>query len=333
MPVRARWRGLELPVQVKATQETLTEKYGEFSVEPFERGFGHTIGNSLRRILLSSLEGDAIVAVGIEGVRQEFSAMEGVREDVAEILLNIKGIALRTHTDAECSLSLEAHERGEVKAGDIASNPDVEIVNPEHKIATLSADVDFVCEMTVRKGRGYIPAEEHEGLPRRIGLVPVDALFSPVQRVAYRVENTRVGQRTNYDRLVLQIWTNGTVTPEMALVEASRILRKHLNPFVEYFEVGRLLPQEEPQSLAPVKDLERPQVTESTLSLPLKALNLSARALHCLEGEGIKTVEQLLERPEEALLQIHNFGEVTLEELREKLSEHELEIGLLAAEQ
>jgi len=333
MPVRARWRGLELPVQVRLNQATATDKYGEFAVEPFERGFGHSIGNSLRRILLSSLEGAAIVAVKIRGVEQEFSAIEGVREDVVEIVLNLKEVVLRAHTDSERTLTLEAHKSGPVTAGDISPDPEVEIVNPDHVIATLTADVDFSCEIIVRKGRGYVPAEEHEGLTRTIGLIPMDALFSPVQRVAYRVEDTRVGRRTNYDRLILQIWTNGAVTPEMALVEASKILRKHLNPFVEYFEAGRLLPPEKPQPLAPAKDLERPQITESMLSMPLKALGLSARALHCLEGEGIKTVEQLLERTEEELLLIRNFGKVTLEEVKEKLSEHGLEIGLLGPEE
>ncbi len=333
MPVRARWRGLELPVQVKVNHATLTANYGEFSVEPFEQGFGHTIGNSLRRVLLSSLEGGAIVAVKIQGVQQEFSAIEGVLEDVAEVILNIKGIVVRLYADAERVFNLEVHKAGEVKAGDITPNAEVEVVNPEHKIATLTKDVDFACEMTVRKGRGYVPADEHEGLPRMIGLIPVDALFSPVQRVAYRVEDTRVGRRTNYDRLILQIWTNGAVTPEMALVEAAKILRKHLNPFVGYFEMGRMLPAEQPHHLAPGKEAAKLQITESTLSMPLRALDLSARALHCLEGEGIKTVEQLLERSEEELLMIRNLGKVTLDEVRQKLNEHGLEIGLLAPEE
>jgi len=333
MPVRARWRGLELPVQAKVNHETLTDRYGEFSIEPFERGFGHTLGNSLRRVLLSSLEGGAIVAVKIKGVQQEFSAMEGVLEDVAEVILNIKEVVVRVHADTERVLTLEAHKAGEVKAGDVTPDADVEVLNPDHKIATLTKDVDFVCEMTVRRGRGYVPADEHEELPRTVGLVPVDALFSPVQRVAYHVVDTRVGRRTNYDRLILQIWTNATVTPEMTLVEAAKILRKHLNPFVEYFEAGRLVPSEQPPHLAPGKEATKAQVTESTLSMPLRALELSARALHCLEGEGIKTVEQLLERSEEELLMIRNLGKVTLDEVRQKLNQHSLEIGLLALEQ
>jgi len=333
MPARVRWRGLELPLQVKAVQETLTDRYGEFIVEPFERGYGHTIGNSLRRVMLSSLEGAAVVAVKIKGAQQEFSALTGIHEDVAEIVLNVKELVLKLHPDSERTLKIDVKKVGDVTAADIGPDPDVEITNPDHKIATLTDEVEFVCEMIVRKGRGYLPAEEHEGLPKSIGVIPVDALFSPVQRVAYTVENTRVGRRTNYDRLILKIWTNGAVEPEMALVEASKILRKHLNPFVEYFEVGRLLPQEEPEPLAPIKDLARPQVTESTLSMPVKALDLGIRALNCLDSEGIKTVGQLLELTEEDLLAIPNFGKRTLEGLRDSLAEHGLEIGLLAPEE
>lgn len=333
MPVRIRWRGLELPVQVKANAETLTDRYGEFIVEPFERGYGHTVGNGLRRVLLSSLEGAAIVAVNVEGVPQEFSAMQGVLEDGAEIMLNLKEVVLRVHPDEERTLAIDVNKKGNVTAGDINPGPDVEIINRDHKIATLTEKTHFACELTVRKGRGYMPAEEHSGLPKTIGLIALDAAFSPVQRVSYSISETRVGRLTNYDRLALQIWTNGAVSPEMALVEASKILRKHLNPFVEYFESGRLLPQEQPEPLAPVKDLARPQVTESTLSMPVKALDLSIRALNCLSSEGIKTMSQLLQKREEELLAIRNFGKITLDEIRERLSEHGLEVGLLAPEE
>ncbi len=330
MAMRVRWRGLELPVQVLADRDTLTDNYGEFTAEPFERGFGHTIGNSLRRVLLSSIEGSSVVAVKIQGVQQELSTMEGVLEDVPEIILNIKEILLRIHPDEEKVLRLEAHEKGEVRAGDIEPDADVEIINPDHVIATLTADTDFVCEMTVRKGRGYIPSEELEDLPTEIGAIPVDALFSPVRRVNYRVQDTRVGRKTNYDRLIMEIFTDGVVKPEMALVEAGKILRKHLNPFVEYFELGRQLPQEEPEPIAEIKHLEKPQAPESKLSMPISALGLSTRADHCLQAEGLKTVRDVLERSEKELLTIRNFGSVTLEELSEKLSEHGLEIGLLA---
>jgi len=330
MAMRVRWRGLELPVQVRVNHETLTDTYGEFVAEPFERGFGHSVGNSLRRVLLSSIEGAAVVAVKIKGVRQEFSAIEGVLEDVPEIVLNLKELLLRLHPDEEKVLRLEAHEQGEVTAANIQPDPDVEIIRPEQHIATLTADVDFVCDLTVRKGRGYVPSEELEGLPREIGLIPVDALFSPVRRVSYRVEDTRVGRRTNYDRLVIQVHTNGVVGPEEALVEAAKILRKHLNPFVEYFDLSRQLPQEEPEPIAEVKHLAKPQVPESKLSMPISALDLSTRAAHCLEAEGVKTIGELLSKSEKELLSMHNFGKVTLAEIAEKLSEHGLEVGLLA---
>jgi len=333
MPVRIRWRGLELPVQVRVNTDSLTDRYGEFIAEPFERGFGQTIGNGLRRVLLSSLEGSAIVAVRIEGVRQEFSALPGVKEDVAEVVLNIKELVVRLHPDTEHSIRLEADKRGDVTGAHVVADPDVDVINPEHKIATLTDNVKFSCEMIVRKGRGYVPEDEHEGLPRTVGLIPIDGLFSPVQRVAYHVEDTRVGRKTDYDRLVLQVWTNGAVPPEMALVEASKILRKHLNPFVEYSETGRLLPQELPEPLALGKETPRPQIAESVLSMPIKALDLSMRALNCLTGENVKTVGQILERSEKDLLSIRNFGAVTLQELKDKLAEHGLEVGLLAKEE
>jgi len=332
MAVRVRWRGLELPFQVTVDRETVTDTFGEFSAEPFEQGFGHTIGNSLRRVLLSSIEGAAVVSARIDGVEQELAVIEGVREDVPEIILNLKELVLRVHPDEDKELRIEAHKPGTVTAGDIEPDPDVDIVNPDHVIATLTGEADFVCTMTVRKGRGYVPSEELD-IPKEIGLVPVDALFSPVRKVSYRVEDTRVGRRTNYDRLIMQIETNGAVSPELALVEAGKILRKHLNPFVQYFELSRRLPQEEPEPIPEVRHLEEPEVPESKLSMPISALNLTTRASHCLEGEGIKTVRDLLQRSEQGLLGLRNFGEVTLQEVAESLAEHGLEVGQLAEEE
>lgn len=332
MAGRVRWRGLELPVQVKVDQDSLNKRYGEFYAEPFERGFGHTLGNSLRRVLLSSLEGSAVVAVKIDGVQQEFSTIPGVREDVVEIVLNIKQMVVKLLPNNEKVLRLETEGPGDVTAGDIEEDPDVEIVNPDHKIATLVDDVEFSCQLTVRKGRGYMPSEEHD-LPQEIGLIPMDSLFSPVQRVAYRVEDTRVGRKMNYDRLIMQVWTNGVVEPQMALIEGAKILRKHLNPFVQYAETGRLLPREAPEPLAEGKQLEEPVVSESQLTMPLEALDLSARASNCLMSEDIKTVGELLRHSRDDLLAIKNFGEVTLQEVEDKLAEQGLEIGLLAPEE
>jgi len=328
--MRVRWRGLELPVQVRVNRDTLTDTYGEFIVEPFERGFGHSIGNSLRRVLLSSIEGSAVVAVRIDGVQQELTAIDSVLEDVPEIVLNIKELVLRLHPDEEKYLRVEANEAGRVTAANIQPDPDVDVVRSDQLICTLTEKTDFACEMVVRKGRGYVPAEELEDLPSEVGTIPVDALFSPVQRVSYRVEDTRVGRKTNYDRLIIQVYTNGIVSPEMALVEASKIMRKHLNPFVEYFEIGRQLPQEEPEPLAEIRHLGKAEIPESKLSMPISALGLTTRAAHCLESEGIHTIKELLQKAEKDLLSMHNFGSVSLEEVTEELQKHGLEIGLLA---
>ena len=332
MPARIRWRGLELPLRVEVDEDSLTDNYGEFHTEPFERGFGHTVGNSLRRVLLSSLEGSAVVAANIKGVQQEFSTIEGVREDVVEIVLNMKQLVLKLLPDEEKKIRLQADGPGDVTAGDIEDDPDVEVVNPDHHIATLTDDVEFQADLTIRKGRGYVPSEEHY-LPDEIGLIPIDSLFSPVQRVAYHVEDTRVGRRTDYDRLILQIWTDGSVTPQMALVESAKILRKHLNPFVEYFEMGRPLPSEEPEPLAPGKQLEEPSVSQSQLTMPISGLQLSSRAENCLRSDGIETVGDLLRRSRDGLLKIKNVGEVTVGRIEEKLAEQGLEIGLLAEEE
>src|SRR5437870_3920262 len=243
--MRIRWRGLELPNRVVCDRITLTDTYGRFTAEPFERGFGVTVGNSLRRILLSSLEGSAVTRVKIQGVQHEISTIPGVVEDVTDIVLNIKSLVVRNTSDQPRTIRIERHERGVVKAADIIAEQGVEIINPDHVIATLTDDVPFVVEMRVENGRGYRMAEENVEQEREIGVIPVDSSFSPVVRVKYEIEDTRVGQRTNYDKLVMEVWTNGTVSPQMALVEGAKILRKHLNPFIQYAEPGPEIPVEE----------------------------------------------------------------------------------------
>lgn len=331
MPVRVRWRGLELPVHVKVDRDSLSDRYGSFFAEPFERGYGHTIGNSLRRVLLSSLEGSAVVAVRIQGVQQEFSALPGVLEDVTEIVLNIKELVVKLYTDEERTLRINVSGReGEVTGADIETDVDTEIMNPDHKICTITdAKASFVCEMYVRRGRGYVPVEEMPNVPEEIGLIPIDGLFSPVQRVSYQVEDTRVGQKTNYDRLILNIWTNGVVTPEMALVEAAKILRKHTNPFVQYFERARELPAEKPGLAPEPRRIEGPKVAESKIQMTIAELKLSVRASNCLEVEGIRTVGELLCRTESELLKVKNFGKTSLLEVKQKLGELDLEMGML----
>src|SRR4051794_36011670 len=241
--MRIRWRGLELPNRVGRdrtadTKDVDPNTYGKFVAEPFERGFGVTVGNSLRRILLSSLEGSAVTRVKIQGVQHEVSTIPGVVEDVTDILLNIKSLVVKNTSDQPRTIRIDRHEQGVVTAANIITDEAVQIINPEHIIATLSADAPFVVEMRVENGRGYRMAEENVEQEREIGVIPVDSSFSPVVRVKYEIEGTRVGQRTSYDKLVMEIWTNGTVTPQMALVEGGRILRKHVNPFSQYAEPG-----------------------------------------------------------------------------------------------
>ncbi|MFH0963270.1 MAG: DNA-directed RNA polymerase subunit alpha [Planctomycetota bacterium] len=321
--MRVRWRGLELPARVTCDTATLTPTYGCFTAEPFERGFGTTVGNSLRRILLSSLEGAAVAWISLEGVAHEFSSIEGVVEDITDIVLNVKGLVVRLQGDEPRKMRIEKNAKGEVTAADIRTDERVEILHGQHHIATLNVDRPFVMEMEVRKGRGYITAEESEGKESMIGRVPLDMVFSPVTRVRYRTEDTRVGQRTNYDRLILEIWTDGTVTPEMALVEAAKILRKHLNPFVQYFELGEKMAADAAQvAEEPALEMERAKKYE----MNIEELDLSVRASNCLESAGIRTIGELVAKTGEELLEIRNFGKTSLTEVETKLAAMGLEL-------
>jgi DNA-directed RNA polymerase subunit alpha len=324
--MRIRWRGLELPSRVVAEKETLTDTYGKFIAEPFEPGFAMTVGNSLRRILLSSLEGSAVTRVKIQGVQHEISSIPGVVEDVTDIILNVKSLVVKNTSDQPRTIRIDRHEKGVVKAKDIVTDEAVEIVNPEHVLATLIDDVPFAMEMTVENGRGYRTSEENAGREREIGVIPVDSSFSPVVKVRFASEDTRVGHRTNYERLVMEIWTNGTTSPHMALIEAAKILRKHLNPFIEYAEPGQELPVEERADgqAGPQVDAE----LERKLNMPLAELDLSVRATNCLESEGITTVRELVLRTEDELLEVRNFGETTLREVKGKLAERGLHLGM-----
>ena len=325
--MRIRWRGLELPNRLVSDRDTLTDTYGKFSAEPFERGFGVTVGNSLRRILLSSLEGSAVTRVKIQGVQHEITTIPGVVEDVTDIILNIKSLVVKNASESVKTIRIDRHERGVVKAADIIADEAVTIVNPEHIIATLTDDVPFVVEMAVENGRGYRTADENAGKEREIGVIPVDSSFSPVVRVKYEIEDTRVGQRTNYDKLLMEIWTNGTVTPQMALVEGAKIMRKHLNPFIQYAEPGPEIAIDErvePHVVGEAVDHE----LERKLNMSLAELELSVRATNCLESEGITTVRDLVIRTDEELLEVRNFGETTLKEVKGKLLERGLHLGM-----
>lgn len=325
--MRVRWRGLELPSRITADRDTLTDTYGKFTIEPFERGFGITVGNSLRRVLLSTLEGSAVTRVKINGVKHEFSTIPGVVEDVTEIILNIKSLVLKNHTNEEKTIRIEKDEAGKVTAADIIHDESVEVINPDHVIAIMTDDVRFALEMTVRNGRGYVPSEEQVGEEQEIDVIPVDAVFSPVLRVTYRTEEARIGQRTNYDRLIMEIWTNGTITPEMALVESAKILRKHLNPFLQYSEPGPEVPVDTAAAFGSPSEPVDPEL-EAKLNMSLAELELSVRATNCLESEGITNVRELVTRDEDRLLQVRNFGETTLREVKEKLKKYNLHLGM-----
>src|SRR5881227_4032592 len=325
--MRIRWRGLELPSRVICNRDTLTDTFGEFYVEPFERGFGHTVGNSLRRILLSSLEGSAVTKIKIQGVQHEFSSIPGMVEDITDLVLNLKGLVVKNHSEQSRTIRIDRDRRGVVTAADILHDESIEIINPDHILCTLTDDVPFVVEMTVENGRGYRPAAEGHTEDLEPGTIPIDAIFSPVIRVEYKVDNTRVGQRTNYDKLILRIWTTGTLGPEMALVEAAKIMRKHLNPFVQYYEPGPGLPADA-SGADGYRDTPLDAELERKLNMSLAELELSVRATNCLESEGITSVRDLVIRTDEELLEVRNFGETTLKEVKQKLQERGLSLGM-----
>jgi len=318
-----RWRGLELPSQVTCDVATLTRSYGKFIAEPFERGFGTTVGNGLRRILLSSLEGSAVTQIKVHNAQHEFTTIPGVLEDVTDIVLNIKSLVVKNYSDSTKVIRVERNTAGEVRASDIETDESVDIINKDLLIATLTADVPFVVEMVVENGRGYVSATEQGEQVQEIGIIPIDAVFSPVTRVRYDIEETRVGQKTNYDKLTLEVWTDGSVGPEMAVVEAAKILRKHLTPFVQYASLG---PQVHAASRSglPMGDAQ----LETKLNMPLAELNLSVRASNCLESENIMTVRDLVTRTEDQLLEVRNFGETTLAEVQQKLRDLGLHLGM-----
>jgi len=357
--MRIRWRNLELPTKVVADSATRTESYARFTAEPFERGYGVTVGNGLRRVLLSSIEGTAVGSVKIQGVKHEFSPLDGVKEDVTDIILAFKRLRIRFHSDDPKVLRLEKKGPGVVTAGDLQVGSDTEVVNRDLVICHLTTDRSFEAEIEVRRGRGYVTAEENAREEQEIGVIPVDSVFSPVLRVRYRTENTRVGKMTNYDRLILEIWTDGTITPEVALVEASKVYRKHLNPFIQLFDTGKDLASEppaelgarpvSPAALAPsaltggaltvgpvgtggllgssgehgeIADLRR------LLEQPVSALDLSVRASNSLEGEGIQTVRDLVARTEDELMTMKNFGRTSLKEIQKQLEKMNLKLGM-----
>jgi DNA-directed RNA polymerase subunit alpha len=322
---------LELPTRIERDREVSAEKYGRFYIEPFERGFGTTIGNSLRRVLLSSLEGSAVTSIKLSGVDHEFSTIKGVMEDVTDIVMNVKKLIVRSQAEGQKTIVVKAKAKGQITAGMIETDPLVEIINKDLVLATLTENVKFELEMVVDNGRGYSPASERiaeeDRFNQEIGRIEIDAIYSPVVRVRYKTDDTRVGQRTNYDKLTLEIWTDGTVSPEMALVEAGKILRKYINPFVQYSEIGEDTVAEEMIS----EDGEQTSVDEEVaakLAMPIETLELTVRSNNCLESNHIETVGQLVRKTEADLLKIRSLGKTSLRELKRKLTDLGLSLGM-----
>lgn len=288
------------------------ENYGKFMVEPLERGYGTTLGNSLRRVLLSSLPGSAVASLKIQGVLHEFSTLPGVLEDVPEIILNIKGIAAKSYTDEPVTLRIEAKGAQVITAGDIITGPDVEIINKEHHIATTNDDADLYIELQLVKGRGYVVAEKNKEEDQVVGIIPVDTAFTPVVKVNFNIENTRVGQITDYDRLVLDVWTNGTMKPDEATSLGAKILTEHLDLFIglteHVSEVEIMVEKEE-------------DVKEKVLEMTVEELDLSVRSYNCLKRAAINTVEELTDKTPDDMMKVRNLGKKSLEEVEGKLSE------------
>jgi DNA-directed RNA polymerase subunit alpha len=315
------WRDLIRPKRLEVEKETLTPFYGKFTAEPFERGFGITIGNSLRRVLLSSLQGAAITSVKIDGVLHEFSAIPGAKEDITEMILNLKEVRLKLHTEGPKTIRVKAEGPKILKAGDIITGDAVEILNPDHYIATLSRDGKLSMEMVVKVGRGYVPAERNKEENQPIGTVPMDAIFSPIKKVNYTVTNARVGQITDYDKLTMEVWTDGSLNPEEAVAHAAKILKDQLSIFITFEE-------EEEAEMAYSEDEEEKEAFNENLLRSVDELELSVRSANCLKHANIRLIGDLVQKTEAEILATKNFGRKSLNEIKEILSEMGLNLGM-----
>jgi DNA-directed RNA polymerase subunit alpha len=313
------WRDLIKPRRLEVDAESLTQTYGKFVAEPLERGFGTTMGNSLRRVLLSSLQGAAITSVKIEGVDHEFTTVPEVTEDVTDIVLNLKEVLLRMHTNEVKTLRIEVEGPKEVKAGDIIADDQVEILNPGHVICTLSEGGKLRMEMSCRRGRGYVPAINNKNVGDPIGTIPIDALFSPIRKVNYQVTNARVGQVTDYDKLSLEVWTDGAVTPQDAVAYAAKIIKEQLTVFINFDETEEPIIAETPKEEAKLNE---------NLFRSVDELELSVRSANCLQQANIKTIGDLVQRTEAEMLKTKNFGRKSLKEIKEILAEMGLSLGM-----
>jgi DNA-directed RNA polymerase subunit alpha len=320
MPIRL--GRFEMPKSLVKDEATRTETYGKFIAEPFEAGYGHTVGNSLRRVLLSSLEGAAITSVKIAGANHEFQTLPNVVEDVTDIILNLKKIKFRAHDHEIRNLTISVNKEGAVTAGDIADSAQCEVVNKDQHICTLDKKIKFEAELEVKVGRGFSTGDENKHPDQPIGVIAIDSIFSPVTRVKYAVENTRVGQRTDYDKLILEIWTDGRLSPEDSLVQASSILKKHFEPFYAYDE-NAVSFDESPQQAN-----QENQKLKKLLNMSVNEIELSVRAANCLNNANITTVGQLAQKSEAEMLKYRNFGKKSLNEIKDKLSQLGLSLGM-----
>jgi len=312
-------KGFQIPKKLEFEAETLTDTYAKFSAEPFERGFGTTIGNSLRRVLLSSLEGAAVTSIRIENVLHEFSAIPGVVEDVTDIILNVKRLRFKMHTDKPKTLRIDVEGPGAVYGSHIDTDSDIEVLSSDMLIATLDKDTRFTMEMQVRKGRGYVPSEKNKEAESPIGVIPIDSIFSPVQKVNFWVENARVGQDTDYDKLIMELQTDGSVTPEDAVAYSAKILKDHLNIFINFEEEGEMI--------EPLSEEVEEKFNENLLR-SVNELELSVRSANCLKNANIKTIADLVQRSEGEMLKTKNFGRKSLNEIKEILTEMGLGFGM-----
>ena len=317
--VQKSWKDLIRPKRLEAEKETLTPFYGKFAAEPLERGFGITVGNSLRRILLSSLQGAAITSVKIDGVLHEFSTIPGVKEDATEILLNLKEVRLKLHTEGAKTIRIKADGPKQVKAGDIITGEAVEILNPDHHIATLSRDAKLSMEMLIKTGRGYVPAERNKEENQAIGAMAIDSIFSPIKKVNYTVTNARVGQITDYDKLTLEVWTDGSIAPEEAVAHAAKILKEQLAIFITF---------EEEEEAEGTKEPEDNQLLNENLFRSVDELELSVRSANCLKHANIKYIGDLVQKTEAEILATKNFGRKSLNEIKEILTDMGLSLGM-----
>jgi DNA-directed RNA polymerase subunit alpha len=312
----------EMPKRLQKEEATATPTYAKFIADPFETGYGHTVGNSLRRVLLSSLEGAAITSLKVDGAMHEFATIEGVVEDMTDIVLNLKKVKFKAHSRDEQTLLLSVNKEGAITAGDIQTNHNVELVNPDQLICTLDKKKKFEMELTVRVGRGYCQNDENKKIGQSIGVVAIDSLFSPVTRVRYAVEAARVGNRTDYDRLILEIWTDGRITPDDALTQSSAILAHHLDVFVGYDKNAI-----EFEEAADKQDEEKSKM-KKLLNMSVNEIELSVRAANCLNNANITTVGQLAMKSEQEMLKYRNFGKKSLNEIKDKLTALGLALGM-----